>query len=151
MRGDMLARLASRGLVKLIREMRMSGAGGMPSISYVIKGADLTEAGRERLAAAKRAPTGVDVLRGAVALFNGCNENFNYRYHAHDLLKLYAAYKRSEWDIAPDRWTRRELTEAIAGHGNGATGDRLCADCRDARPENDETDLCEKCTQADNE
>lgn len=42
----MLERLAARGWVKLTKERRMSGAGGMPNVWYVTTGGTLTEAGR---------------------------------------------------------------------------------------------------------
>lgn len=41
----MLERLASNGWVKLTKERRMSGAGGMPNIWYVTTGGTLTRAG----------------------------------------------------------------------------------------------------------
>lgn len=58
---------------------------------------------------------GIDELRGAVALFGNCNESFNQLHTAEDLVKLWRAYKASEWDFAPDVWTKRQVEEALAG------------------------------------
>lgn len=49
-RSNMLEGLARAGLVTLIRERRTSGAGGMPSVWFVITGGTLTEAGFARVA-----------------------------------------------------------------------------------------------------
>lgn len=57
--------------------------------------------------------TGIDQLRAAVAAFNGCNESFLQRYDANDLLKLWRAWRASEWDIYPDQWSARQLRDAI--------------------------------------
>jgi hypothetical protein len=63
---------------------------------------------------------GIEELRIAVRLFNNCRESFNERYTAEQLLLLYRAYARSDWDITPDEWADDELDAALAGHGNGA-------------------------------
>lgn len=51
LRSTVLQGLADAGLVQLVREQRMSGAGGMPSTWMVIVGATLTDKGRALLAA----------------------------------------------------------------------------------------------------
>lgn len=58
---------------------------------------------------------GIDELRGAVALFGNCNETFNQRFTADQLVALWRAYKASEWDFTPDRWQPRQVEEALAG------------------------------------
>jgi len=67
---------------------------------------------------------GIDQLREAVRLFSHCRESFNQLFTPTELMLLYAAYKRSEWDIAPDRWTEAEVSQALAGLGSGATSER---------------------------
>jgi hypothetical protein len=44
-RTDMLERLAAQQLVTLVRERRMSGRNGFPSVWFVVVGAKLTAAG----------------------------------------------------------------------------------------------------------
>lgn len=58
---------------------------------------------------------GVDLLRGAVNVFGHCSETFNQRFSAEDLLKLYRAFYVCGWDITPDRWTDRQVFEALLG------------------------------------
>jgi hypothetical protein len=65
--------------------------------------------------------TGIEELRIAVRLFNNCRESFNERYTLEQLILLYRAYARSDWDITPDEWTDDELAAALAGRGNGVT------------------------------
>lgn len=67
---------------------------------------------------------GIENLRRAVKMFNACNESFNQRFGAHGLINIYEALLRSEWDIYPDRWTPKEINDALAGRGTGATYDR---------------------------
>lgn len=67
---------------------------------------------------------GIDVLRGAIAMANACNESFNQRFSTCELIELYNAYKRSAWDILPDRWTESEVKAALKGKGTGARSER---------------------------
>lgn len=67
----------------------------------------------------------IDKMRGMVNLFNCCSEDFNQHYTMCQLEKIYDAYWASQWDIAPDRWTARQVKEALCGvvpqwdeHGN---------------------------------
>lgn len=55
----------------------------------------------------------IDGLRSMVNLFNNCNETFNQRFTIEDLVKLYKAYKASEWDIPPDQWTEFQVRAAL--------------------------------------
>lgn len=72
-----------------------------------------------------RAPKeGIEQLRQAVRLFGNTNESFNTNYTAPELLLIYQAFMRSEWDITPDRWTPAEIKLALAGKGSGATSER---------------------------
>lgn len=61
---------------------------------------------------AKRKLTGIEEMREAVALFNGCVESFNQRFDAEQLLRIYRAYKLSEWDYSPDRWAWYQVERA---------------------------------------
>lgn len=59
--------------------------------------------------------TGVEQLRRTVALLNNCNETFNDRYTAAELMRLGEMYRACAWDFAPDRWEGRQLAEALCG------------------------------------
>lgn len=54
-------------------------------------------------------------MRAMVRLFNNCREGFNEQFGMRQLEKLYDAYKACGWDIAPDRWTARQVREALRG------------------------------------
>lgn len=56
--------------------------------------------------------TGIELLRYAVKLFNGCRESCNEQYTAEQLLNIAKAMRRSEWDIMPDEWTSKQRFEA---------------------------------------
>lgn len=56
---------------------------------------------------------GIDRLRGAASYFNWCNESFNQRYTAEELLKIYAVGMVCGWDVYPDQWTRQQCEAAI--------------------------------------
>jgi hypothetical protein len=56
---------------------------------------------------------GVDRLRAMRCLFDNCNESFNQRFSVAELVKLFDAYRGSEWDIPPDQWTVRQIVEAL--------------------------------------
>lgn len=62
-----------------------------------------------------RPDTGIDQLRKAIALFCNCNETFNMRWHAEELIALYRAYAASDMDIPPDRWSDKQLVDALIG------------------------------------
>lgn len=66
----------------------------------------------------------IENLREAVQLFSGCRESFNELFTIPELILIYQAYKRSEFDIPPDRWTSEEIELALAGKGTGATSER---------------------------
>jgi hypothetical protein len=61
------------------------------------------------------AMSAIEDLRGVVRLFDGCREGFNERFSAPQLIKLWRAYKASDWDYAPDQWTPRQVREALRG------------------------------------
>ena len=67
---------------------------------------------------------GIEALRQAVNLFSNCTESFNEQFTAAELMKLYEAYTRSEWDIPPDQWTPEEIEDALTGGPDLATGAR---------------------------
>lgn len=68
--------------------------------------------------------TGANELRQAVNVMNQCREDFLDRFTAEQLLMLYRALRRSDWDILPDLWTAHEIKLALAGKGTGATSER---------------------------
>ena len=65
-------------------------------------------------------PFGVDEIRACARVANNTTESVNQRYSAEQLLLLYRAYRRSEFDISWDRWTESEIAAALAGSGAGA-------------------------------
>lgn len=67
--------------------------------------------------------TGIEELRKAVNVFNATRESAIDSYTAEQLILIYRAYKRSEWDITPDAWTQEELAAALRGEGRGAESD----------------------------
>jgi hypothetical protein len=67
---------------------------------------------------------GIEELRRMVNLFNNTTESFNQRYTVEQLVLIYRAYQRSEWDITPDYWTPKEVKLALEGKGTGATSER---------------------------
>lgn len=65
--------------------------------------------------------TGIDELRNAVSLFDGCHESFNQSernpFTAEQLLQIYRMHQKCECecDFYPDEWTYRQVKEALAG------------------------------------
>ncbi len=57
----------------------------------------------------------IDHLRLMEQNFGGCSETFNQQFSLEQLFKIHKAWMLSEWDINPDRWTRRQLREALKG------------------------------------
>lgn len=67
---------------------------------------------------------GADDLRRATTMANACDESFLDRFTAEEIIALYRALQRSEWDVYPDKWSQGEVRAALAGHGTGATSAR---------------------------
>lgn len=59
--------------------------------------------------------SGIDQLRKAVNLFDGCNESFNQRFSAVELVQLHHMYTLCGWDIPPDEWAPRQVESALLG------------------------------------
>ncbi len=57
--------------------------------------------------------TGIDLLRRAARIFDNCNESFNTRFNASELLLLARACCGSDWDILPDSWEEQQVQQAI--------------------------------------
>ncbi len=57
--------------------------------------------------------SGIDQLRKAVNIFNDCNEDFNYKFTAIELVKLAQAYMACGWDFLPDSWTDKQVNDCI--------------------------------------
>lgn len=58
---------------------------------------------------------GIEELRNVVDTFNECNETFNCRFSAEQLITLWRAWRAGEWLIYPDRWTRMQVWGALRG------------------------------------
>jgi hypothetical protein len=56
---------------------------------------------------------GIETLRHAVKVLNDCNETFNQRYTATELLELVRIAGLSKWDFYPDQWSARQIREAL--------------------------------------
>jgi hypothetical protein len=56
---------------------------------------------------------GIETLRHAVKVLDTCNETFNQKYTAVELLKLVRIAGLSKWDIYPDHWSTRQIREAL--------------------------------------
>lgn len=63
----------------------------------------------------ERELTSIQILRRLVQRFGCCREDFNDRFTVAELLLLDSAWSRSGWDIYPDQWTKRQVTEALRG------------------------------------
>lgn len=59
--------------------------------------------------------TGADLLRRVVGNMNATREGFNHEFTAEQLIQIGKMLLLSEWDILPDRWTKRQVKEALAG------------------------------------
>lgn len=55
----------------------------------------------------------IELLRDTVNLFNDCDESFNQRYTAEELLKIAKACFEGQWGVSPDYWQKRQIEEAI--------------------------------------
>lgn len=104
-----------------------------------------------------RTRTGIEMLRGAVKCFDDCRETFNQEYSPEDLIKIYRALLATADDIYPDRWTNRQVIDALNGivptwNDNlaavyPADGSDVCAECDayfTATPE-DKRAVCRAC------
>lgn len=58
---------------------------------------------------------GMELVRYAVRLLNGCQETFNDSLTAEDAIKIADAMQRCAWDITPDRWEPKQVRQALAG------------------------------------
>lgn len=59
--------------------------------------------------------TGADELRRIVNVLNNTRESFNERFSARELVRLGKAYLACGWDFTPDKWTEKQVREALAG------------------------------------
>ena len=58
---------------------------------------------------------GIEELRRAVSLFNGCRESLTDGLSAEQILSAYRSYRDSERSFSPDSWTGRQFVGAVAG------------------------------------
>lgn len=56
---------------------------------------------------------GIDLLRYAVRLLDDCNETFNQRWSASQLIRIAEAMQKCEWDFFPHQWTERQKQECV--------------------------------------
>lgn len=56
-----------------------------------------------------------DTLRTIVRNMDDCDESFNQRWTPEELVRIGMAFLLCGWDIYPDRWTERQITEALQG------------------------------------
>lgn len=59
--------------------------------------------------------TGIEKLRRAVNILDGCNESFNQRFTQEQLLKLVEIHLAGDWLFTPDEWSEQQISEALAG------------------------------------
>lgn len=81
--------------------------------------------------------SGIEEIRRAVNAFDRCNEDWLSTFSAIDLLKLFRAWRASDWDLFPDTWTGEQVHRALTGQTpdwSGETEDeelhaRYVSDC----------------------
>ncbi len=59
--------------------------------------------------------SGIDKLRRMVDNFDSNHEEFNTRFTVEQLVIIHDAWMKSDWDINPDQWTKRQVQEALKG------------------------------------
>ncbi len=59
--------------------------------------------------------TGIEKVRDMKAVFSSCNETFLGQFDVMQLVQIRRMWLASEWDFFPDRWTERQIAEALAG------------------------------------
>lgn len=59
--------------------------------------------------------TPINKMRHMIEVFNHCSEDFNQHYTMCQLEKIYDAYWASQCCVMPDRWTTRQVEEALCG------------------------------------
>jgi hypothetical protein len=57
----------------------------------------------------------IDDLRRLVAVMNCCNESFLQRFTIDELVRVFSAHQRCEWDFYPDQWTEAQVQQALRG------------------------------------
>jgi hypothetical protein len=77
----------------------------------------------------KKIVFGIDEIRGARNVFACCNETFNQRYSAEELLKIYRFMtQHKELSDTPDEWDNRHLAWALLGKDPDAA-ESFCTAC----------------------
>lgn len=56
---------------------------------------------------------GIELIRYVNRLFDNCNETFNQRFTAKQLVKLAEMCSKSDWDILPDKWEENQIIDAL--------------------------------------
>ncbi len=65
------------------------------------------------LASTENKITGIELLRYAVRLFNNGNETFALTFDEDKLLKIAQGYRACDWDVHPDRWEERQISDLL--------------------------------------
>ncbi len=58
---------------------------------------------------------GMQNLRNLVEYFDLCRESFLEQFTMQELIALYDAQMRCEWDVFPDHWTEKQVKQALRG------------------------------------
>lgn len=56
---------------------------------------------------------GIELIRYATHMLSSCNETFNMRYTAEQLLRIADAVQKCGWDFYPDQWTEQQVQDCI--------------------------------------
>lgn len=59
--------------------------------------------------------TAAEELRLIVCNLNDTDENFNDGHSIEELIQIGRMLLASDWDIAPHKWTKRQVREALRG------------------------------------
>ena len=59
--------------------------------------------------------TGIETLRNVVDILGNCNESFNQRYTALQLIQIVEMLWKCEWDVLPDVWKDWQVKAALRG------------------------------------
>lgn len=67
--------------------------------------------------------TAIERMRDTVKLLNNCGEDFAQRFTEKQLVTLWLAYRASDFDIPPDRWSDFQVRQALNGQAPNFSDD----------------------------
>jgi hypothetical protein len=79
---------------------------------------------RVRASSLAQAKDGIECLRGVVRMANQCPGDWLAQWTIDELVLIWQAFIRSDFDVLPHRWTDLEIEQALLGSGNGAESER---------------------------